>query len=133
MDTLVLSGTLIKGPLGATDCGGGGTCSTPITLYPSQKNAPANFEATKQVSAIVFTPLDGVGPAETVTQGTFLLIQTTSPMRFRITTHPDTGPDFTSELYVHGTYLHEFPTANYLALLEVLGTGKVHYIVAGNQ
>lgn len=132
-DSLVLQGQLYKGPLGATDCGGGGTCQIPFSLNPMQKVVGASIEATKVIANAVFTALPGIGAGGLVTQATTLFIQVkgSAVMQFRITFHPDTGPDFTSVVYTKGLLIIEPPDGNYIALVEALGSGTVQYLATG--
>lgn len=133
MDTLVLSGTLSRGSLGACDSDGG-TSNVPFSLYPSQKGAAVSFEAKPNISSpSAYATLEGVGTGKTVTQGNTLFIATTVPMLFRVTTYVEGGPNLVAEEWISGLYIREFPSDHYLVLLEVKGTGKVHYVVAGNQ
>jgi len=134
VDSIVLSGTLVKGPLGAGDCAfPAGTTTIPFSSYPIQKNAAASFSAAKQVdSPSAFAALDGVGTSETVTQGNFLFLRTTSPFQLRLTTKADSGPDVVAVIPVQGLAIIEFPTGNYLLLLEAKGSGTIEYVVSGN-
>jgi hypothetical protein len=134
-DAVVLSGSIIAGPTGAGDCGfPSGITNIVFSSYPPQKSSGAKTSNSKTVnSASVYVALDGVGTGETVTQGNFLYLRSTSPLLVRLTTQPTSGGDVVAVVPIHGVMILEFPAANYLKLLEVQGVGTVEYLVSGNQ
>jgi hypothetical protein len=128
-------GVLLAGPpKSSTNAFPSGLTNATFDLNPPNKAASVatGMQTPNVVSPSAYATLSGVGPAATVTQGTFLYLRTTGKMLIRITTAGDSG-DVVSVLYVNGILALEFPTANYLKLLEAQGTGIVEYFASGNQ
>lgn len=132
-DSIALAGSIVLGSQGG-GCGPAiGTLNLSFTSYPPTKPAAASFNASKQVnSPISFATLDGIGAAESVTQGTLLFLSTTSPMDIEITT-ATSGPDNVAVIPVQGTLIIEFPVNKYLKGLRAQGVGIVSYLATGNQ
>lgn len=132
MGTVVLGGSIVLSPSG--DCGvPSGITNIQFAGFPQNKSATVSAYNTKSLNtpAPSFFTLDGIGPSESVTQGNFLYIRTTSPIRFRFTSQGPSGDDV-SVLTIQGVVLLEFNSANYLKLLEAQGVGTVEYLVSGN-
>ena len=134
-NVLQLTATLMAGPQGSSDCSfPSGVSTVSFGLLPSTKSAGVSTGLhNKSVnSASSFVALDGIGSAETVTQGNTLYLRTTTAMQIRLTMQPASGPDVVSIVYVQGAMLLELPSTNYLKLLEAQGVGTVEYLVSGN-
>lgn len=130
-----LSGTLIAGPLGASDCGFPASVdSIPITTSPTQKAVAETFRTGRSLNSPspTYVTLEGVGPASTLTKGFFLYLRAQTKINVRISTKADSGPDVVSVLFVQGTLILEFPDANYLTLLEASGVSQIEYLVGGS-
>lgn len=134
-DSVTLSGSIIAGPQGAGDCGfPSGILNIVFSSFPPQKSAAAKTSSSKQLnSPSAFTALDGVGTGETVTQGNFLYLRSNSPTQIRLTTKASSGPDVVAVVPLQGVMIIEFPTTNYLLLLEAQGVGTLEYFVSGNS
>lgn len=136
MDSLVLTGSIVLGPVGAGDCSfPGGTVNIPFSSYPQQKPATVSIRHAKSINspAPAFVALDGVGTGESVTQANFLYLRTTGLMKYRITQADfNGGPDIVSIVETQGLLINEFPTAGYVKLLEAQGVGTIEYIASGN-
>jgi len=127
-----VKGTLLAGPPKAS-CNGfpSGLVNATFELTPPNKAADVSVYQTPNLnSGSGYSTLPGVG--DTVTRGTFLYIRTTNKMLVRLTQAGDSG-DVVSVVYVQGLFIQEFPSANYLKLLEAQGVGVVEYFVSGNQ
>lgn len=134
-DSVVMSGSIIAGPQGSGDCGfPSGILNIVFSSFPAQKSAGAKTSNSKTLnSPSAYVALDGLGSAETVTQGNFLYLRTTSPLNIRLTTKADSGPDVVAIIPLQGVMIIEFPTPNYLLLLEAKGVGLVEYFASGNS
>lgn len=137
MDALVLTGSIVLGPVGAGDCSfPGSTINVPFSSYPQQKSANVSIRHAKTInSPSAFVPLDGVGTGESVTQANFLYLRTAGLlMKYRITQADyNGGADIVSIVESQGVFVNEFPSAGYVKLLEAMGVGTIEYIAAGNQ
>jgi len=136
VDSLVLTGSIVLGPVGAGDCSfPGSTTNVPFSSFPQQKPAGVSIRHAKAInSPSVFVALDGVGPTGSVTQANFVYMRSTSPMKYRLTQADfNGGPDIVSIVETQGLLINEFPTSGYVKLLEAQGVGTVEYIASGNQ
>ncbi len=87
----------------------------------------------RQLSSGSFVSLSGVGPGDTVTQGTSLYFKCNAAMKLEVTFHPPSGPDIVSVIPVQGPLVLETPDDSYIVGLRCLGTGPIEYLVAGPQ
>ena len=114
------------------------------SLYLSE-NIPIGFiSGTKQyvpgtgvltrnvASPGAFLALDGVGPAATVTQGTFLYFKSNAPVILQLTCDDGLGSTVVIEQPVQGMYMLEFPSSQPLELLKIKGSATIEYLVVGN-
>jgi hypothetical protein len=131
---LKFEGNLIAGPPSINGDGYGMQVIAPVTL----KSAPSSFDAASgvlrrslSVAAPAWGPLQGVGPTDTVTQGTFLYVRTTSLVLLRLTTNDGAGGTVVELNPVDGLYVREFGSQRPLELLEVQGTATIEYFVSG--
>lgn len=133
-NAVVMNGTIVAGPTGADSCAfPTGIHNIAFSTHPLQKVAAVSVKNFKNVnSPSSYVEMEGVGTGQSVTQGTFLFVQCTAPMKIRITTQPDSGGDVVSEIPVQGALVIEFAAANYLKLLESKGVGGVEYFVSGS-
>lgn len=135
MDALVLTGSIVLGPVGSGDCSfPASTTNVPFSSYPQSKPAAVSIRHAKSInSAAAFVALDGVGTGESVTQANFLYARSTSPMKYRLTQADYAGgADIVSVVETQGLLINEFPTVGYLKLLEVQGVGTIEYVASGN-
>ena len=87
---------------------------------------------TRQLSSGSFVVLSGVGPGDTVTQGTSLYFKCNVAMQLEVTFHPPSGPDIVSVIPVRGPLVLETPDDSYYIVgLRCLGSGPIEYLVAG--
>ncbi len=134
-NVVTFAGRLLAGPpKSSTSSFPTGLSNATFELKPPNKTATVatGIQTPSVNSASAFVELSGVGAGQTVTQGTFLYLRTTSKMLVRITQAGDSG-DVVSTMYVDGLFAQEFPAANYMKLLEAQGTGVVEYFASGNQ
>lgn len=134
-ESVSLTGTLIAGPGTVTESSfPGGVTNIPIALTPPAKSFNVDSGGTRSVSSpSAYVALTGVGVADTVTQGKFLYLRTSTPMLVRLTTVNPPGADVVSVVPVQGLLVLEFDPAKYLKLLEVQGSGVVEWFVCGEQ
>ncbi len=128
-----LKGNIIAGPP-RSSCNAfpSGLFNAAFELRPPNKSAPVSTHNTPSISsAAAFVELSGVGTAQSVTQATFLYLQTNAKMLVQLTQEGDSG-DEVSVLYVDGLLILEFPSANYLKLIEAKGVGVIEYFASGN-
>jgi hypothetical protein len=129
-----LSGSLIAGPLGSSDCGFPATVDNiPITTSPTQKAVAESIRLARSLNSPspTFVTLEGVGPTSTIVKGVFLYLRAQTKINIRVSTKADSGPDVVSVIPVQGTVIMEFPDANYLTLLEASGVSQIEYLVGG--
>jgi hypothetical protein len=131
---VTLKGSLLAGPPRASGSAfPAGLVTIAFELTPPNKAADVQVHQTRDVNSPgSYTTLSGCGASDTVTQGTFLWVQTEGKMKIRITQNGDSGSEV-SVLEVQGVYCQEFPVGNYLTLVEAQGVGTVEYFVSGTQ
>jgi hypothetical protein len=135
----VLDGSLSVGPDVVSDSSfPSGTHTEPLSLAPQKKlvNASTGTLERNLASAGSFATLSGVGPTDTVQQGTLLYVRVAggSGFQIRLTLQdPGGGSDIVSILPIDGTQMFEFPSNGYLKGLEAKGNGKIVYLIAGPQ
>lgn len=130
-----LKGTLLAGPpRSSTNAFPSGIANAPFELRPPNKGAAVSsgLVVRNLASPSSFVELGGVGDDQAVTQATMLYFRTTAKIIVRLTMQGDSG-DQIATLYVDGLLIQEFPTANYLKLIEAEGTGMIEYFASGNQ
>lgn len=132
---VTLKGKLLAGPPKVScDKFPSALVNAEFELSPPNKQATRSAYHLRQVtSSSTFFELDGVGPTESVTQGSFLYMRTNGTMLFRLTTNDPNGSPVVSVIPVSGLMVIEFPSPNYLSLLEAQGSGTVEYFVSGPQ
>lgn len=131
MTTVVsFSGELVSGPLGVQDCDFPSGVQT-IDLSLDKTPAPASFYGQKTVSVSIFTALAGIGASGPVTQATVLLLNASSPLQLQVTYDDGSGGDVVALDFVDGPYLKRVPAANFIKLVEVLGSATIEYFAAG--
>ena len=126
---LTCEGTVSCGP--APSSGGGiprGATLIPFSTYPDPL-CPA-VQSGDQVAAVNSPSSFVTLPVGPVTQGTFLVILTTTAMAVRTTTHGTADPAVET---ICGLKVVQFDVASYLTLLEVQGEGVVEYFVGGPE
>lgn len=135
MGQVSLQGTLIAGPVSASDTTfPGGSFNVPFATTPSPKPVQVQSGDLRQVqSPLAYVTLSGIGATDTVTRGELLYLRTNVPMNIRITTKQTPGPDLVQVSKVNGLLIQEFPSAQYLVLLEAEGSGQIEYFVSGPQ
>lgn len=121
-------------PRSSTNAFPSGIVNAAFELRPPNKGAAVSsgLVVRNLSSPSSFVELGGVGDDQAVTQATVLYLRTTAKMIVRLTQNGDSG-DEVSVLYIDGMLIQEFPTANYLKLLEAEGTGVIEYFASGNQ
>ena len=80
------------------------------------------------VSLSTFVPIQGVGTNGPVTRGLFLYLKTDAEMVLRVTTQTTSAAQV---LPINGLVILEFQPDDALTLLEIKGSGRVEYLVAG--
>ena len=78
--------------------------------------------------------LQGVGSGDAVERGDLLYLRSDAPLTLRLSTQDPlnpTGPPVVRTVPVQGLYIHEFPQAEPLVLLEAQGSATVEYAVTG--
>lgn len=132
-NVVTVKGTLLAGPP-KSSCNGfpSALVNAAFELTPPNKSAAVSCYGSPNVNTpSSFVELDGVGPGNTVTQGTFLYIRTTGPMTIRIT-QGSGGGAVVSTLLIQGLYIQELQAGTPLTLLEAQGVGVIEYFVSGN-
>lgn len=131
-DSITIQGNLTLGPQGCCDGGlPAGILQLPISVGECGGKAVATraYDVRSLTDAAAFVTLGGVG--DIVTQGTTLLVRSNAPITLRLTTFG--SPDVVAVVPLHGLAIWEFPSSNYLKLLEAKGVAKVEYVVTGQQ
>ena len=135
MGALTLSGVLQVGPANPVDGGfPGASENIPIGFISGTKQyVPGTGVLTRNVASPgAFLALDGVGPAATVTQGTFLYFKSNTPVILQLTCDDGLGSTVVIEQPVQGMYMLEFPSSQPLELLKIKGSATIEYLVVGN-
>jgi hypothetical protein len=135
MGALTLSGVLQVGPANPVDGGfPGASENIPIGFISGTKQyVPGTGVLTRNVASPgAFLALDGVGPAATVTQGTFLYFKSNAPVILQLTCDDGLGSTVVIEQPVQGMYMLEFPSSQPLELLKIKGSATIEYLVVGN-
>lgn len=128
---VTFQGNIVASPGQVSDCAFPGAITQ--IVFGGGQNIPANtsvLHAKSVNSPTVYVTLDGLGAGETVSQGVFLYLKTNAQMTLRLTTQGT--PDLVAEVPIFGTVIWQFPSTNYLKLLEVKGVGTLEYLIAGN-
>lgn len=135
MGQLKVEGSLIAGPPSATDVFPAGVLVHPLSTAQSPKGFQvATGVLTRNLSsALAYLAFPELGTNAAVTRANFLYIRTDSPMLVRMTTDDGSGGNVVSVVPIHGLGLWEFQDAKYLKLLEVQGSGKIEYLLCGQQ
>lgn len=136
MGQLKIDGTIIAGPAVVTDSVfPSGTKEVPFSSSPNPKPmlVDTGLGVRNVNSSSAYTTLSGVGADDDVAQGDTLYIRVQNSMLLRLTFAQSSGPDLVSVLPINGTYVMEFPSDQYLKLLEVKGVGTVEYFVCGQK
>lgn len=136
MAALTLEGTLTIGPPCAVECCGGvDGAETTLPICVKKPAAVSAGPISRSVaSPNAFIPLSGVGATDAVTQGDMLYVMTDSPMVLRLTCDDGAGGTSVQTVDdVHGLFLRQFSASKPLELLEVKGSGRITYAVAGTR
>ena len=134
MSSINLTGALIAGPSSGGETFPGSSLTVPLSFVDGAKTAgAATGILTKTVASPspAYAALSGVGPAETVTQGSFLYFKGRGSFVLRLTTDDGSGGTVVTMVPVQGMLMIEFPTIRALELLEVQGSGLIEYFVSG--
>lgn len=130
-------GRLTIGPPCATDCCpgvDGAEISLPFCIKLDAAAVACPGAPRTIASPAAFITLSGVGPADSVTQGTFLYVMTDAEITLRITTDDGSGGTTveTPITVPPGLALvRQFPATKPLELLEVKGSGRITYAACG--
>jgi len=137
--TIALNGTVSV----SEDCGGcsGGAADTMIEFGDAcgSISAPVHTGLAKRLVATPapgWVALSGVGATDTVTRGQFLFFKASAPVLVRLTLDDGSGGDVVLDPLPIDTLaplILCFQSAKFLKLLEVQGSGTVHYLVSGQS
>lgn len=135
MGQLKVEGSLIAGPVSATDVFPAGVLIHPLSTAQNPKGFQvATGVLTRNLnSAAVFLAFPELGGSASVTRATFMYLRTDSPMTLRLTTDDGLGGNVVAVVPVQGLHIAEYPDNKFLKLLEVMGSGKIEYFISGQQ
>ncbi len=134
MGLLRLSGSLDAAPAAASELFPASSFSVPLAFLEVSKGySVASGVLARALASGSFVPLQGVGPADTVTRGTFLYLKSNSAIDLRITTDDGSGGDVVAVLPPAGFFALELSASKYLKLLEAKGSATIEYFVSGTQ
>lgn len=134
MPKIELDGTLTIGPgCGASECcPGPGDASTSLGLCLKQDAAATSGIVTRTISSpSAFVTLPALGTGGDVTRAEFLLLMLDSAFTVRLTTDDGSGGDVVETGPAYKLLFRVFPSEKFLKLLEVKGSGRISYAVAG--
>jgi hypothetical protein len=123
-----LAGALIVGPDTSNTGFPGNETSIPL-IASNNDYAVSDTGLMNVASDDDYIPVPGVSEDGPVTNARLLYVRTNGALLIRITT--PTAADTPQVLPVNGLLLMEFPEADPLQLLEVKGTARLEYLVAG--
>lgn len=135
MGVLKVSGSLDAGPPTVTsEAFPGASISVPLRLPSGSKSFSVGTGVLPRRlnSSLAYVALDGVGPAATVTQGSFLYLRSDQPFLLRLTTDDGSGGSVVTVLPVATLCLIEFDSTKFLKLLEGQGVANLEYFVCGD-
>lgn len=135
MGVLQLGGSLDAGPPSVTsESFPGASLSVPLRLPSGSKSfsVATGVLSRKLNSALSFVALDGVGPASSVTQGSFLYLRSDQPFQLRVTTDDGSGGSDVAVHPVATLMLIEYDSTKFLKLLEAKGVANLEWFVCGD-
>lgn len=134
MNHLRFEGTLIVGPATVSDSAFPAAESTvPFAPVTSPKLSVVNTGIKhRQVnSPNAYVALSGVGTGDDVTRADTFYAKNNAPMKLRLTFAQPGTDDLVTEVPLYGTKLEEYPSDQYLKLIEIKGVGLVEYFASG--
>lgn len=134
MPKVELEGTITIGPgCGASECcPGPGDASTTTGLCLKLDAAASSGVVTRTISSpAAFVTLPALGTGGDVTRAEFLMLVTDSAFTVRLTSDDGAGGDVVETGPVYALLIRRFPSDKFLKLLEVKGSGRISYAVAG--
>ncbi len=137
MGQLSIQGAITAGPPNVSD---GGFPSAMITTRLRGKQEPKGFNACsgviQQRVAIVapsWLTLRCIGPDGPVVRADTLYIRSDGPVLLRLTTSDGISADVVRTMPLDGLGMWEFPSTNFLTLLEVQGSATLEFLASGQQ
>jgi hypothetical protein len=127
MGQVSLAGVLVVGPSGSSVAFPGSETTIPLVATTTDY-AVASPGLANVASSDAYVDLVGVGATGPVTAGRLLYVRTEGSVLLRLTTTAGVAV-----VPVAGLCLMEFPEGTPLTKLEVIGTSRIEYLVAGQE
>ncbi len=134
MGQLRLEGSFDAGPPSATsDSFPGASFSVPLRFRENTKAFTfASGVLQRRLNSVgSFVPIQGVGPDDSVTKGTFLYLRSDASFSLRLTTDDGSGGSVVTTFPVGGFCMLELDPLLFLKLLEAKGSANLEYFVSG--
>ncbi len=136
MGVLRLAGSIDAGPPSSTsESFPASSFSVPLRFRENTKGfSVATGVLTRNLASPgAFVALQGVGPTDSVTKGTFLYLKSDALIDVRVTTDDGVGGSVLAIIPPSGFVLLELDATKFLKLLEAKGTARLEYFVCGNE
>jgi hypothetical protein len=128
MGTVSLSGVVVVGPDGSSAYAFP-SAETTIPLIAATSDYAVSIDGLQVVASPTdYADAPGVGTGGTVTQGRFIYARSDAPLLVRLTTTAGVAI-----VPIEGLLILEFTADAPLTKLEVKGTGRLSYLVAGQS